>query len=249
MRLDIVCECTVFQKLQRKVAIQMANILERLGDIMSANINAALDKMENPGKMVDQYLRKAKEDLAEVRANTASVMAEEKRCKRLVDEAQKEVDELAAYAEKAVMAGNDGDAAKFLTKKQQAAQRLADAQSTYATAKGHADQMRDAHDKLVRDIESLEARKENIKATAAVAKTQKTINKMTADAAGASGSLAAFDRMADKAQRQLDAAQAEAELNARSGDGTDELKAKYDAEMSPSVADELAALKAKHGKV
>lgn len=227
----------------------MANILERLGDIMSANINAALDKMENPGKMVDQYLRKAKEDLAEVRANTASVMAEEKRCKRLVDEAQKEVDELAAYAEKAVMAGNDGDAAKFLTKKQQAAQRLADAQSTYATAKGHADQMRTAHDKLVRDIESLEARKENIKATAAVAKTQKTINKMTADAAGASGSLAAFDRMADKAQRQLDAAQAEAELNARSGDGTDELKAKYDAEMSPSVADELAALKAKHGKV
>ena len=35
----------------------------------------------------------------------------------------------------------------------------------------------------------------------------------------------------------------------KSTDLTDELKAKYDAEMSPSVADELAALKAKHGKV
>ena len=65
--------------------IFMAGIFERIGDILSSNINALLDKAEDPGKMVDQYLRKAKEDLADVRKNTAAVMAEEKRCKRLVD--------------------------------------------------------------------------------------------------------------------------------------------------------------------
>lgn len=223
----------------------MAGIFERIGDILSANINAMLDKAEDPGKMVDQYLRNAKEDLAEVRANTAAVMAEEKRCKRIVDETQAEVNELMAYAEKAVMAGNDADATTFLTKKQQAETRLAEAQRTYATAKSHADQMRAAHNKLVSDIEALEARKANIKATAVVAKTQKTINKMTAGAAGASGALEAFDRMADKAQAQLDAAQAEAELVGNSGDSTGDLKAKYDGVASPSVAAELAALKAK----
>lgn len=223
----------------------MAGIFERIGDILSANINAMLDKAEDPGKMVDQYLRNAKEDLAEVRANTAAVMAEEKRCKRIVDETQAEVNELMAYAEKAVMAGNDADATTFLTKKQQAETRLAEAQRTYATAKGHADQMRAAHNKLVSDIEALEARKANIKATAAVAKTQKTINKMTAGDAGASGALEAFDRMADKAQAQLDAAQAEAELVGNAGDSTEDLKAKYDGVASPSVAAELAALKAK----
>lgn len=223
----------------------MAGIFERIGDILSANINAMLDKAEDPGKMVDQYLRNAKEDLAEVRANTAAVMAEEKRCKRIVDETQAEVNELMAYAEKAVMAGNDADATTFLTKKQQAETRLAEAQRTYVTAKSHADQMRAAHNKLVSDIEALEARKANIKATAAVAKTQKTINKMTAGAAGASGALEAFDRMADKAQAQLDAAQAEAELVGNAGDSTEDLKAKYDGVASPSVAAELAALKAK----
>lgn len=223
----------------------MAGIFERIGDILSANINAMLDKAEDPGKMVDQYLRNAKEDLAEVRANTAAVMAEEKRCKRIVDETQAEVNELMAYAEKAVLAGNDADATTFLTKKQQAETRLAEAQRTYVTAKSHADQMRAAHNKLVSDIEALEARKANIKATAAVAKTQKTINKMTAGAAGASGALEAFDRMADKAQAQLDAAQAEAELVGNSGDSTEDLKAKYDGVASPSVAAELAALKAK----
>lgn len=215
---------------------------------MSANVNALLDKCEDPGKMVDQYLRNAKEDLAEVRANTAAVMAEEKRCKRIVDETQAEVNELMAYAEKAVLAGNDADATTFLTKKQQAETRLAEAQRTYATAKSHADQMRAAHNKLVSDIEALESRKANIKATAAVAKTQKTINKMTAGAVGASGALEAFDRMADKAQAELDAAQAEAELVGNSGDSTEDLKAKYDGVASPSVAAELAALKAKMGQ-
>lgn len=36
--------------------------------------------------MVDQYLREMTESLAEVREATAGVMAEEKRCKKLVDE-------------------------------------------------------------------------------------------------------------------------------------------------------------------
>ena len=32
-------------------------ILSRFKDIMSANINSWLDKMEDPEKMIDQYLR------------------------------------------------------------------------------------------------------------------------------------------------------------------------------------------------
>ena len=66
-------------------------ILERFSDIISANINALIDKMENPAKMIDQYLRDMMEDLAEVKRSTAGVMAEETRTKRLVDENQAEV--------------------------------------------------------------------------------------------------------------------------------------------------------------
>ena len=55
------------------------SILSRFKDIMSSNVNALLDKMEDPAKMVDQILRNLKDDLQEVKDETAGVMAEEKR--------------------------------------------------------------------------------------------------------------------------------------------------------------------------
>ena len=57
-------------------------ILARFKDIMSSNINALLDKMEDPEKMIDQILRNLQSDLGEVKAETAGVMAEEARAKR-----------------------------------------------------------------------------------------------------------------------------------------------------------------------
>ena len=54
----------------------MAGILKRFGDIMASNINALLDKAEDPAKMIDQYLRNLESDLGKVKAETAAVMAE-----------------------------------------------------------------------------------------------------------------------------------------------------------------------------
>ena len=55
-------------------------ILKRFKDIMSSNINALLDKAEDPEKMIDQYLRDLQEDLRKVKSETATVIAEEQRC-------------------------------------------------------------------------------------------------------------------------------------------------------------------------
>ena len=60
----------------------MAGILSRFKDIMSSNINALLDKVEDPMKMIDQYLRNLESDLGKVKAETAAVMAEETKSKR-----------------------------------------------------------------------------------------------------------------------------------------------------------------------
>ncbi|MBQ9720851.1 MAG: PspA/IM30 family protein, partial [Oscillospiraceae bacterium] len=93
----------------------------------------------------------------------------------------------------------------------------------------------------------LQQRRANIKATVAVAKTQERINDATASANSAKGSLAAFDRMKEKAQEMLDKANAEAELNGAVDAATTSLEDKYGAGSVTSVDDELSALKAELG--
>ena len=223
----------------------MAGILQRFKDIMSSNINALLDKAEDPEKMIDQYLRNLESDLGKVKAETASVMAEETRTKRQLDECQEEINKMQSYAEKAVMAGNDDDAKQFLAKKQELGRNLEVYQTAYNQAKANAEQMRQMHDKLVGDIAELNSRRDAIKAKVKMAKTQQTINKIGASVAGAKGNLDAFSRMEAKADRMLDEANAMSELNAPKDDSVDSLAAKYDTMSSaPAVDDELAALKA-----
>ena len=225
----------------------MANILKRFGDIMSANINALLDRAEDPEKMIDEYLRDIESDLGKVKAETAAVMASETKAKRELDECTQDIAKMQRYAEKALMAGNDNDARQFLEKKAQLTAQQESLKQAYDADEENGAKMREMHDKLVKDLDNLQAKRDAIKAKVAVAKTQERMNKMGSSIAGAGEAMAAFDRMEEKANRMLDEANAMSQLN-DSEDSIDDLARKYDSDdSSSSVDDELAALKAKMG--
>jgi phage shock protein A len=222
------------------------SILTRFKDIVSSNINALLDKAEDPSKMVDQYLRNMSKDLAEVKKETAGVMAEESRTKRLADENQKEVNKFTELAKRALVAGNEDDAKVFLTKKQELEAAGAGLQMAAAVAHENAVKMRQMHDKLVRDINALNARRQSIKAKHAVAKTQERVNNLGGTTA--EGAMGAFNRMEDKVNQRLDAANARAELDSQPIDEALALEEKYKhSDIDESVSDELAAMKAQLG--
>jgi len=224
------------------------SILSRFTDIISANINALLDKAEDPAKMIDQYMRRMSDDLAVVKRETAGIMAEESRTKRLVDENVKEVAKYTELAKKALMAGNEDDARVFLTKKQELETVGASLQSSYAAAHENAIKMRQMHDKLVRDIGALNTRRQAVKAKVSVAKTQDRISKLGASAGKIEGAAGAFDRMEAKADEMLDRANAMAELDAAPIDPVQAVEEKYkNAATDDSVNVELAAMKAQLG--
>jgi len=224
-------------------------ILSRFKDIMESNINALLDKCEDPEKMIDQYLRELDEDYAKVKAETASVMADEKSAKRKLDECKAEVDKMASYAMKAVEAGNDDDARKFLEKKATLSEKMAVLQKNYDMCAANSAKMKDLHAKLEADIETMKSKRDMLKAQAKVAETQKKINNMGASADKAGSTMAAFSRMEEKINKMTDEAEAMSALDADAADDVSALAAKYDSgETSSNVDDELAALKAQLGK-
>ena len=222
-------------------------ILDRFSTIVKANINALLDKAEDPGKMIDQYLTEMTESLAEVKRETAGVMAEETRTRGKVEANRAEVQKYADLAKKALQAGNDGDARVFIAKKQQLETAGQGLEEAYAVAKANAQKMREMHDKLVGDIEELKRRRETIKAKVAVARTQGKLNEIGAASDKAEDAMSAFQRMEEKADRMLDRETAIAELNAAPKDEAAALEEKYSGAGPAAVDDELARLKAELG--
>lgn len=222
-------------------------ILNRFTTIMKANINALLDKAEDPAKMVDQYLIDLNQSLAEVKSETAGVIAEEKRTARLVEKNAAESNRMESLAKKALQAGNEDDARVFLAKKQQIDATGEELKKAADAAHANADKMRQMHDKLVSDIDGLKTRRETIKAKSAVAKTQNRVNGLVGNDK-AEGAIDAFNRMEAKVDRDLDTAEAMAELNEQPVDEAEELERKYDGAASDSaVEDELSRLKSEMG--
>ena len=222
-------------------------ILDRFTTIVKANINSLLDQAEDPAKMVDQYLSDMLESLAEVKKETAGVMAEETRTRARVEENAAEAEKYAALAKKALQAGSEEDARVFITKKQQLEAQGKSFAEAYAAARENAEKMRQMHDKLVSDIEELKRRREAIKAKVAVAKTQGKINEFSSASDKAADAMGAFQRMEEKADRMLAQENAIAELNSAAADPAEALEEKYASAGNASVDDELAKMKAELG--
>ena len=222
-------------------------IISRFTEIMKSNINAQLDKCENPSKMIDQTLRELKENFAEVKKETAGVMAAEKEANRAVQECEEQIRKYSQAAENALRAGNEEDARTILARKQPFMDNLVNLKKTQAVAKENSDKMRQMYNKLANDIQMLETKRNGIKATVAAAKTQEKMNKISSGSKRSMASLETFDRMEDKANRMLDSAMAEAELTADLDAGSDLVNKYASGESSSTVDDELAAMKAKLG--
>lgn len=221
-------------------------ILSRFSEIMKSNINALLDRAEDPEKMADQMLRNTREQFAEVKAQTASVMADAAKANRDAADCQADIARYQKAAENALISRNEGDAKKLIAQKQKLEEKYKALQQAADLANANADKMRQMYDKLASDIETLEARKDAIKAKTAAAKAQQSINRLVSGLPDTNSSLEAFDRMDAKATKQLDAAMAEAQLNETSS--SEDLAEKYSGSgRDVSVDSELEEMKKKLG--
>ncbi|MFC1867296.1 phage shock protein PspA [Thermodesulfobacteriota bacterium] len=98
-------------------------IFTRFRDIISSNINAMLDKAEDPEKLVKLMIREMEDTLVEIKASCAGVMAGAKKVKRQFDEINSRIKYWAEKAPLAVSKGRDGLAREALIEKRKYSER------------------------------------------------------------------------------------------------------------------------------
>ena len=104
-------------------------IFTRFRDIVSSNINAMLDRAEDPEKMIKLMIREMEDTLVELKASCAGVMADARKVQRRLDEAN---DQATSWQEKAVLAVGKGrdDLARDALQEKRRHSQLADALNT-----------------------------------------------------------------------------------------------------------------------
>ncbi|WP_026906466.1 PspA/IM30 family protein [Paucisalibacillus globulus] len=220
----------------------MFKFFKRMKTVVSSELNAMLDKAEDPVKMLDQFLRDMGEDIREAEAAVAKQIANEKILKRKAEDAQSMVDKRQAQAEKAVVAGEDELAKRALQEKKEYENQAVLLQQSYEQAKNDSEILKSKLDEMKKEYQEMNLKKDSLKARAESAKTRTKINR-SMSSIGGDESRRGFERMEEKVLRFEAEAETSEDLSTQSRTLDDEFR-----KLDSDVDDELAALKEAMGK-
>jgi phage shock protein A len=217
-------------------------ILDRISRLVSSNVNAAIDKMSDPAKQVDQLVIDMETQLKKARQEVQTALAGEKRSRQRVDELAKSAASWQERAARAVRASDEGLAREALKRQGVTEAQKEEAERTLREQEAYADQLTNALKALEARIREVKLKKETLKQKARASRGQHPLG---------SGAFDEFDRLSGA----VDAVEAEASLDEelaalRHEDAKSrEMERKLDElDRNKDIEDRLAALKAKIDK-
>jgi phage shock protein A len=222
----------------------MFKFFKRVKTVVGSELNAMLDKAEDPVKMLDQFMREMDSDIREAESAVAKQIANEKMLKRKYDDAQAIVDKRFKQAEQAIEAGNDDLAKRALEDKNNYEQQASLLKESWERAKQDSDALKSKLDEMKNEYREMKLKKDTLKARAESAKTRTKMNR-TMSSIGNDSSKQGFERMEEKVLKYEAEAETSEDLSTASRSLDDEFK---ELDRKSGVDDELAALKKKMGK-
>ncbi len=133
------------------------SIFSRFADIVNANLNAILDKAEDPEKMIRLIIQEMEDTLVEVRTASAKTIAERKDLQRREQRLQREANDWEAKAELAISKSREDLAKGALLERRKCAEAA-------ASLAGELKVLDESLDKLAAEITALQEKLDDARA-------------------------------------------------------------------------------------
>jgi phage shock protein A len=186
-------------------------ILSRFINVVRANLNALLNRAEDPTKMLDQTLIDMEAAYQKAKDRVAHSMADEKRLQKSLMDQQAEVKRWEEGAIKAVQQGDDGLAREALRRKGEHARMAAQFEHELAAHASNVARLKDSLRELENKIGELRRKKNLLVSTQRRAETQQQIDR-TIEGIDATGAVETMQRMEAKIEEMAALADARHEL-------------------------------------
>lgn len=213
-------------------------IFSRFTDIINSNINAILDKAEDPEKMVRLIIQEMEETLVEVRTQSAKLIADRKELNRRVERLQREAQDWESKAEIALSKEREDLARAALKEKQGAEEAMAQIEADLEVIDHNLEKLSGDIAQLQQKLSDAKARQKALIVRGKTAQSRMGVKRQIHDV-NIEEAMSRFDRY----ERRIDDLEGEIEaydLGQRSlADEIDEL------ETDEKVDEELERLKAR----
>lgn len=182
-------------------------IFSRMSDIVNANINAMLDKAEDPQKMIRLIIQEMEDTLVEVRSSSVRVLAERKAAGRRLEQLEAEARAWEGKARLAIGKGRDDLARAALQEKHEIEDEVDAVGRELAATDEHIERLNDEIAKLQTKLNDARAKKKALfirsQTVESRIKVRRQVNRDALD--GAFARFEHFERRMDNLESQLDA--------------------------------------------
>jgi phage shock protein A len=216
------------------------SVFSRMTDIINSNLNALLDKAEDPEKMVRLIIQEMEETLVEVRTTSARTIADKKELGRRCDWLKEETGEWERKAEVAIRKGRDDLARAALVERNKASENAVSATNELQLLEGTLAKLSEDTAALQQKIKDAKTRQNAIIIRGKAAKTRLGVKRQLNDANldDAINRFEQYERKMDDLEGQIEAF----DLGQRTL--ADEIK---ELEGGEKIDEDLKALKARVG--